>query len=369
MRTSLPEELQLEILKRLSPAPQVLARASAVCMEWRRLVNDPRFLHEIYRRGAPVTLGLFHNFDNHLPPRFVHANTGDPVRIVFEPVADPMISSRFMDCRHGRVLLFDPCGRFMVWHPMTGDHCYVQGKGVPVGLKRIQIRAALICECAAEGGGDESKCHVSHFRVAVVKTDYLPGSLHCSVYSLITGLWRKSADQLPERQIRPEHCVVMGKTLYQPLSDYLVLAFHTDTLNLTTFKRPKWGGVRLLKTDGGVLGLASVRGFTLRFWARHDDAWVMRKTVDISEMLGAPWPKTNPRFNFMSPVKIIGVTDRGEALFLWTMIDIFMLCLESMVLKKVCETTNNIKTVYPYGAIYLPLAARTQKVQLEFPHM
>jgi hypothetical protein len=66
MTTSLPEELHLEILKRLLPSPQVLARASAVCKEWHRVVNDPVFLHELYRarRGAPVTLGFFHNFDD-----------------------------------------------------------------------------------------------------------------------------------------------------------------------------------------------------------------------------------------------------------------------------------------------------------------
>uniref|UniRef100_A0ACD5WKV8 Uncharacterized protein n=1 Tax=Avena sativa TaxID=4498 RepID=A0ACD5WKV8_AVESA len=356
---NLPEELHLEILKHLSPSPKVLARASAVCREWRRVLNDPAFLLELYRtrRGAPVTQGYFDN----LPLRFVHVNAGDPVRIPLDSI-DHRTNWQFVDCRHGRVLLRDRSGlQFMVWQPMTGDQHFVQDKG----SCGIQNSVALICECAAEGGDDGPKvgqakpCHASHFRVVVVSNHVGTGPLHGVVFSSVTRLWSESAELPPTYQIRPEPSVVVGRMIYQPLFDYHILAFDTDKLRLATFERPKWDNVRLLNVDGDVLGLVGALGFTLRLWVRYADAWVMRNTIDLSNihppLSTAPLPKTNPRFALMPPVKIIGVADGGDELFLWTMIGVFMLSVESMELKKVNGTTiHHMKTVYPYGAFYIP---------------
>ncbi|KAM0833382.1 hypothetical protein ACQ4PT_064296 [Festuca glaucescens] len=363
MTTSLPEELHLEILKRLLPSPQVLARASAVCKEWHRVVNDPGFLHELYlaRCGAPVTLGFFHNFDD-LPRRFVHVNAAGPVRFAFDSI-DHKRNWQFLDCRHGRVLLHDHyLYRFLVWQPMTGDHHFVPNEG-SFSISGRRTGAALICECAADGGGDDrcTPCNSSHFRLAVVSNHMRTDCLHASVFSSVTGQWTALAELPPTNQIRLEPCVIIGKTLYQPLFDYLVLAFDTDHRTLTTFERPDFGHVRLLKADDGVLGLTRVLGFTLRVWVRDADAWMTRKTVDLSEILpslSTPSQNTDPWFTLMPPVKIIGVADGGHDLFLLTAIGIFLFCVNSMETKKVHEATHNMKTVYPYGAFYLPPTAR-----------
>ncbi|KAF7033100.1 hypothetical protein CFC21_044226 [Triticum aestivum] len=375
--TSLPEELHLEILRRLSPIPHVLARASAVCREWRRVVNNPEFLRELYlaRSGAPVTVGFFHNADDgEYPRRFVEAQPGDPLRLSFKFI-DRTINWQFVDCRHGRVLLKDrPSHRFLLWHPMSGDHHLVL-KGPPVSGEQESTGVTLICDCGVVPGDDEADkigqrtlCHASHFGVAIVCNHRRTGCLEATIYSSVTGEW-SSPLQLPNsaRQIRPEPCAVISKTLYQPLCDYLVLAYDTEQGSLTTFKRPNCGNIRLFKAGTAVLGLAGVLGFTLRLWARYANAWVLQKMIDLTEILHglstAPSPRTDPRFNFMPPVKIIGVADQGDVLFLWTMIGIFMLCPESMEVKKVHQTSANMNVVYPYGAFYVPPAARTQKLR------
>ncbi|XP_051222092.1 uncharacterized protein [Lolium perenne] len=364
MTTSLPEELHLEILKRLLPSPQVLARASAVCKEWHRVVNDPVFLHELYRArgGAPVTLGFFHNFDD-LHRRFVHVEAAGPAKFAFDSIDHKKRKWQFFDCRHGRVLLHDNWDTLLVWQPMTGDHHLVSYEG-PFSLGGRHTGVALTCECAADDGGDDrgTPCNSSHFRLAVVSNHMRTDCLRASVFSSITGKWTSSPVLPLANQIRPEPCVIVGRTLYQPLLDYLVLEFDTDNRTLTTFERPNFGHVRLFKAHGGVLGLAGVLGFTLRVWVRDADAWVMRKTVDLSRILpslSTPSQNTDYWFTLMPPVKIIGVADGGHDLFLLTAIGIFLFCVNSMELKMVHEASPNMKTVYPYGAFYVPPTTRT----------
>jgi hypothetical protein len=368
MTVSLPEELQLEILKRLLPSPQVLARASAVCREWRRVVNDRGFLRELYRgrRGAPVTLGFFHNSDDlSRRDRFVHMNAGGPLRIAFDPI-DQKTDLYFLDCRHGRVLLREG-RRLLVWHPMTGDRHYFQDNGRLSDPQHAS--AALICQCAADDGGDDLKlgqctpCHASHFRVAVVSNR--TGYLSCDVFSSLTGLWSIPCTLPPTHQMRQEPCVIVGKTLYQPLFDFLVLAFDTDQRTLTTFERPRGGNVRLLNVDDRAIGLAGVLKFTFRLWVRHTDAWVLQKTVDLNEILPClSTPSTTTTEMDIPPVKIIGVAEGGKEIFIRTTKGIFLLYVDSMELEKVYETTHNVTTLYPYGALYLPPTARTQRLRL-----
>ncbi|KAI5002218.1 hypothetical protein ZWY2020_026868 [Hordeum vulgare] len=362
---SLPDELHLEILNRLPPLPQVLARASVVCKTWRGVVNDPAFLRELHRkhRGPPATLGFFHNSDE-LPNRFVHA--GNPASFALGS-GDRRTDWQIVDCRHGRVLLSDGWDhRFLVWHPMTGERHLVRAKSL--GMEEApdennQVGAALLCDCATgeDGQGQGMGCHASPFRVAVVFKNSQTNCMIASVFSSLSNQWSRQAELPLAWQVRSEPCITVGNILYQPLTDRGILAFDTDERSLATLQRPTRGNVRLLKVDGGVLGLAGVMGYELKLWALELDAetWVLRKTVDLREilpsLLTAPSPKTDPRFNHMPRVKIIGVAEEGDALFVWTMMGIFMLCVESMELTKVHDTFE-LKTVYPYAAFYLPAA-------------
>ncbi|XBI68468.1 hypothetical protein VPH35_047667 [Triticum aestivum] len=364
MRISLPEELHFEILRRLSPTPQVLARASAVCREWRHVVNDHEFLRELYRArcGAPVTVGFFHNaYQDEYPHRFVHMDADDRAGISVEYI-DRTDDWQFVDCRHGRVLLKNRWNhRFLLWHPLTGiRHLVLE---TPAFGTPDKTSVTLICDCATTGVSDDNadkldhptSCHANNFGVAVVynHTDsYIhadSGCLKATIYSSVTRLWSSPVVlPTPIHQIRPDPCAVVGKTLYQPLCDYLVLAYDIEQGSLTTFERPKCGNIRLFKADGGVLGLVGVLGFALRLWARYTDVWVMYRTIDLSKI------HPDPRFSLLPPVNIIGVANQGDVLFMWTMIGIFMLCPESMEVKKVHGTTPYMNIVYPYGDFYLP---------------
>ncbi|KAM0885617.1 hypothetical protein ACQ4PT_030193 [Festuca glaucescens] len=360
MGPTIPQELYHGILKNLPQHPETLARVSAVCRAWRCIVNDPGFLTPRHvRHGTPLTIGFFHNSDA-LPHPFVHAVDTTGFNFKWPNVK----KWTFVDCRHERVLLRH--GRwFLVWHPMAGYIHVIEAEPSRWGeYNERSSNAALLC-VVSEDGGQEVCCQqpTSPFRVALMHSDS-HGRVCAGVYSSITGQWSPeptSVNLPPVCDIRAEPCVIIFNTMYQPLYDYRVLAYDMDTCTLTVFNRPRGGNVRLMKVDGSArLGLAAVHGLTMRLWARGAyGGWVLRAIVDLGEVVAclskAPLPKTDPRFLVMPPVKIIGVTEEGDTLFLWTMVGIFMLCPKTMEVKKVHETTEGMEIVYPYTAFSISL--------------
>lgn len=360
--SSLPEEMHLEILKRLPPHPPVvLARASAVCKVWRRALRDPGFLRELYRthRRRPITLGFFHNSSSPLPRGFVPAGDHVPVSFSLESI-DRLPTWRFADCRHDRVLLHDGWRRFLVWHPVTGEgHCVLMGKleaeGMPSGDRHAS--AALICECRDGEADRRAVCSSSPFRVAVVFNHRNWRHIVGIVYSSLTGQWTPSTRLKFTCEFCREPCAVIGSTLYQPIYESLVLAFDTDQRSLTTFKRPSTpngANIRLLRVNDGMLGVIGVQGSYLDLWAWDGDSWVSRMTIDLTDdPPGLPTTSESHYSMFTTPTKIIGVAEEGDMLFLRTVMGIFMFFLESMELKKVHESGHWMETVYPYAPFYL----------------
>ncbi|CAM0876675.1 unnamed protein product, partial [Alopecurus aequalis] len=370
MRRTIPNELHPEILEHLPPRPQSLAYASTVCRAWRRIVNDPGFLRRYRERhGTPLTMGFFHN-SGAIPRPFVHVSGF--ASFSFKRPNDNEHSWKFMDCRHGRILLHDEATAndrcFLVLHPMTGychpliilpnkfeQHCLMKN-----------TNAALICATGCDNDNHYMGCKpTSPFRMAVVRSDS-QGRVYAEVFSSLTGQWSPKAtwvDLPPACDVRAEPCAIVGDTMYQPLYDYRVLAYDIGKGTLTAFERPRGGNVRLMKADGGArLGLAAAQGLTVRLWVWDTDGgWVWRKTVDLGEVVAGlsttplpwPFPSTDPRFTVMPPVKIIGVAEEGDVLFLWTMMGVFMMCPKSLELRKVHETATGMEIVYPYAAFYL----------------
>jgi hypothetical protein len=220
--------------------------------------------------------------------------------------------------------------------------------------------AGLLCLCDDDHGeGRHMACHTSPFRVAVVFC--VLGYKTACVFSSLTGQWSDDIEPMVTASgLRPEPCAVVGSTMYQLLHDDLVLACDTDEQTLTTFQRPKGSHARLLRADGDVLGLAMVLGFTVHLWTRDAAAsWVLHNKIDMVEVLPglstAPLPRTDYRFSLMPPVKVIGVVEDGDGLFLWTMLGIFMFSPRSMEFKKVHKAAADMEIVYPFSASYLPL--------------
>ena len=107
-------------------------------------------------------------------------------------------------------------------------------------------------------------CHASPFRVAVVFKNSQTNCMIASVFSSLSNQWSTPAELPLAWQVRSEPCIIVGNILYQPLTDRGILAFDTDERSLATLQRPTRGNVRLLKVDGGVLGLAGVMGCELK---------------------------------------------------------------------------------------------------------
>ncbi|XP_047092686.1 uncharacterized protein LOC124704475 [Lolium rigidum] len=366
----LPDDLQSEIIEHIPPLPQSLVHASAVCRAWRRIVNDQGFLRRYrVRHGRPLTMGFFHNSDT-IPRSFVHV--GGFSSFSFERPGENEHRWKFMDCRHGRVLLFDESSRqdmrFLVWHPMTG-YCHRkivrQDSFFRLNFLKSNTNAALICAAGCDEDNHYMNCKpTSPFCIAVVSSDSR-GRVSANVVSSLTGQWGPESmpvDLLPVGgQIRAEPCAIVNNTMYQPLYDYRVLAYDMGQRTLTSFERPRGGNVRLMKVDGGArLGLAAAQDLIIRLWVRDTDAdggWVLRKTIDLGELVTdlsmAPLPWTDSRFPVMPPVKIIGVAEEGDALFFWTMVGVFMMCPKSLEITKVHDTAEGMNIVYPYAAFYL----------------
>uniref|UniRef100_J3N0V9 F-box domain-containing protein n=1 Tax=Oryza brachyantha TaxID=4533 RepID=J3N0V9_ORYBR len=383
---TLPEELLQEIMVRLPALPQPLARASAVCPQWRRMVRDPGFLrrHREHHGGVPLTAGFFHNAFHLTPPgRFVSAGDG-PLVLPVPPKVAPQEGTAcchsnpgdhhwtFLDCRGGRVLL--GCCRFtcffLVWNPITGRRRLIKA-GIHQGLHfyhSVLCNATLICSSPGgiitddddeDGGGGAGP-----FCVAVVYSTVFQGDrLFGAVFSSRTGSWSTTEAPLAlpvPSDLRGEPSAVVGSTVYTSVYNFLVVAFDTERWEMSTFERPRFGNVRLMKTTDGVLGLVGALRFTVQLWAREAGNWVLRTTFDVSHMTllrdlpSAMSPSSDPRFVLLPPVKIIGVAEQGDTLFLFTMLGIFKLCLRSMELKKVCEARQNAEIVHAYASFYVP---------------
>ncbi|KAM0840944.1 hypothetical protein ACQ4PT_059341 [Festuca glaucescens] len=120
--TEIPDHLLSEILLRL-PAPDDLARASAACVSFRRLVTDQSFLRRFRRLHAPPLLGFLDHdgFNPALPP-----HPSAPAARALAHAADfsfSFLPSRcrwaVRDIRDGRVLLVDP--QEDEWAPVFRD--------------------------------------------------------------------------------------------------------------------------------------------------------------------------------------------------------------------------------------------------------
>ncbi|KAJ1287552.1 hypothetical protein BS78_02G018900 [Paspalum vaginatum] len=195
---ALMEDLIAEILLRLPPAdPACLIRASLVCVAWRRLISDRRFLrhYRVFHRTPPL-LGFLcnHYRGRRLVSRFVPTARAPPISQ--PPLAAGSPSCFTLDCRHGRVLLHATgTSNLTVWDPTTGDQRRVSLPGNPYD----DFTAAVLC---ASRGCSHIDCSGGPFLVVFVGTDYGSddegydehghGVARASVYSSETGVWSAS---------------------------------------------------------------------------------------------------------------------------------------------------------------------------------
>ena len=110
-----------------------------------------------------------------------------------------------------------------------------------------------------------------------------------------------------------------------------------------------------MKTEDGGLGLVALAKFNLRLWAWETDAegvtgWVLRRIIELDRFLPldvSSLPSPDNGSCGRPPVRILGLVEDDDLVFLWTITGVFAVHLKSMKFKKVFEADVSA-TVYPY---------------------
>uniref|UniRef100_A0A0A8ZDA5 Uncharacterized protein n=1 Tax=Arundo donax TaxID=35708 RepID=A0A0A8ZDA5_ARUDO len=85
-----------------------------------------------------------------------------------------------------------------------------------------------------------------------------------------------------------------------------------------------------MKTEDGGLGLAVITKFNLRLWAWETDAegltgWVLCNIVELDNFLPLEvlsLPLLNNRLGGKPPVKILGLVEDDDLVFIWTVVGV-----------------------------------------------
>jgi hypothetical protein len=307
-------------------------------------------------------LGFFHNSPD--SPRFVATQGMSRIRIA-TAVRDLRRDGAggmwwFVDCRHGRALLRSrDWVDLLVWDPITGHRVLIT---VPdqVRAGASDCNAAVLCPSGATGCG--GACRSSPFSVVVVFTR--GHRAFACVYSSLTRAWGELVSMptpSQECELTEQPGAFVVDEMYWLLGESSILEFWLSYQKLALVERPLEifsvyrRNIRVLRSEGSVLGLAAVKNFSLHLWAREADhcgttKWVLHRAIELCTLLELPL--TQPHVGSI-PVWISGLGEDGNVVFLRSIVGMFVLWPETMQFKMV---TNNVlmKTVYPYAKFYFP---------------
>ncbi|XP_037482635.1 F-box protein At5g03970-like [Triticum dicoccoides] len=361
------EDLLCEILLRLPPQPSSLPRASAVCKRWRRLVSDPdfsrRFCHH-HRRNPPV-LGLFIRGGDGIPfePTLDAPNRVPPGRFSL-PRRDGAIFIS-LGCRHGLVLILNirPI-QVLVWDPINGKQ------------HRLDIPTWFLTHGTKSMNGAVLRAarDIQQFHVVLTVVDNVDEqnrqALAC-VYSSETGIWGDlisapvpskvptslliSDDATMVCTIRPG--VLLGDSLYWILSGNFagILNFDLKKQSLAVIQVPRhilqngFYNSWIVRAEGGGLGLLWKIDHSFQLWKRKTDcdavvSWVLERTIELNNLL--------PLCAIWSEI-ILGFAEENNAVFVWTDGLLFMVHLDSLQFKELCEP-RTISYYHPFESVYTP---------------
>ncbi|CAL5077957.1 unnamed protein product [Urochloa decumbens] len=356
---ALMDDLIGEILLRLPPDdPACLFRAALVCKPWRRLLSDDAFLrrYRAFHRTPPV-LGFFH--DGHhifrFVPRFFPVCGASPI-----PHPDPDCWT--VDCRHGRVLLHSlATSHLMVWDPIAGDH-----EEIPLPVNEDDeeselFTAAVIC---ASGGCSHLDCRRGPYLIvfAGADSDDEGGVAWARVYSSVSDDW----SSLVSVHLGPvlDAGDVMGKSLLAGDALYFtieegrrILKYEYDMVEqeLSVIKAPPViaGNMALVTAEGGGLGAAGVKGYSLHLWSWRigPDSigeWVPDRVIELDKMIsigiGDPTTKLN----------VIGFAEGAGSIFINANDSIFIVEVKSGTVRKTIGKRGDFSIIFPFVSLYTP---------------
>ncbi|PVH64927.1 hypothetical protein PAHAL_2G387700 [Panicum hallii] len=343
------DDLLPVVLRRLPPRPSSLPRASLVCRRWRDLVTSRDFLRDFreFHRAPPV-LGLFHNTYLGAPDRRFVAAVDPPDRVpdsLFRmPCGRDHRSWRFLDCRHGRALLLGPMGprrEVLVWDPMTGARPCPWMPGTSVTGR-----------CSAPVA--------TQFQVVLVWFElgltYLRRAV-AAVYSSESGAWSHiitvQAPFVSTASNASKPGTLAGNAVYWLIPGSRVLEFDAVTRNLAVISVPAYTAgslywqCQLMPTDAKELGLAMVTEISIKLWKRDSGnacGWSMYSAVQLEGCLP-------PRKWMQEQPSLLGYHEESNAIFVWIEAGVFMIQLESMQSRLMCQGASNFE-IYPFAGFY-----------------
>jgi len=155
--------------------------------------------------------------------------------------------------------------------------------------------------------------------------------------------------------------ILVRNILYWPLKSKYILGFELATRRLYHIECPPEThdvyrrNVHIMKTEDGGLGLASLIEFNLHLWAQEVDAegvtrWVLLKVIELDKFLpleASSLLPNNSQLGGRPPVRILGLVEDDDLVFIWTKTGVFAVQLKSLQFKKVFEADVSA-SVYPY---------------------
>ncbi|XP_047078861.1 putative F-box protein At3g49980 [Lolium rigidum] len=352
------EDLLGEILLRLPPDPSSLPRASAVCKRWRSLISDPGFFRRFrlrHRRNPPL-LGFFDRYAGlSFLPTLEAPNRVPPGRFSLEH-DDDFERSMSLGCRHGLFLIFLSKPRqVLVWDPITGDKHHIAVPAAFATEKTHGLVNGAVRRPAGEG---------KHFQVVLAVADDKQQALAC-VYSSETGLWGNiistpvpddDDDGIPP-MVYTDDAVMAGDSLYWQLAGTsAILEFDLVKQSLAVIEVPmdtsgEDKSLKIMRAEGGGLGLLLVSdsNSTAQLWKRETDgdgvaSWGLAKTIELDKLLSL-----KPEEQGM--LVVLGFAEENNVVFLWTVIGVHMINLDSLKFKKLFKT-NHFTHYHPFESVY-----------------
>ncbi|CAM0947172.1 unnamed protein product [Alopecurus aequalis] len=333
------DDLLSEILLHLPPQPSSLPRASLVCRRWRQLVSDPRFFRRfrLHHRRNPPLLGFFDRFRGlAFLPTLEAPNRVPPERFSLQSDDDNYFTS--LGCRHGLFLI-----------------CF---------QKLLQL-LSLINGAVLGAAGDDQ-----HFQVVLVVADVdeeQQEQVLACVYSSKTGSWGNLiSKKLPYQanegsfptMVYTADAVLAGGCLYWKLAANFdgILEFDLERQSLAAIRVPvdmygQSNSFKVMRAEGGGLGFLFVSrsDYTAQLWKRMTDcdgvaSWGLARTIELDKLLSLK-PEEK------GPIVILGLAEENNAVFLWTMIGLIMIHLESSKFKKLFETMG-FSFYHPFESVY-----------------
>ncbi|CAL5078087.1 unnamed protein product [Urochloa decumbens] len=344
-----------EILLRLPPDdPSCLARASAVCRTWRRVLAEPAFAAR-YRalHWTPPVLGSF-----------LHDAAFVPTT-AFRPPAADYPDSLVVDCRHGRVLLEDRNSEDLaVWDPITG--VLHRLPKVPDFIS-FNCNSAVLCAAAGAGCG-HLDCHGGPFVVALLGDGRSPGrQIHACLYSSETGAWSAHASiELDPIELDSYYtsCLTVDVVPAALVGDalYFIGDFGNEILRydlvdpiLSVVDPPdvdiSYDGVVVMPEEDGGLGFAVLKLYHLYLWSMDtgpdgDAGWANHRVINLETML----PPCN-----LEPV-LSGFVESANAIVVTSDIAVFTIELKSLRIRKVCKR-DEAYCGFLYTGFFIPVCA------------